>query len=42
LLENEALRQTMSRNALTRARNEFSDRTMVARIIAFYQEALTR
>lgn len=42
LLENETLRQTMSRNALTRARNEFSDRTMVARIIAFYQEALTR
>jgi glycosyltransferase involved in cell wall biosynthesis len=40
LLDNEELRRTMARAAKARAHREFSNQTMLARVIAFYQEAL--
>lgn len=41
LLDNEALRHVFARQAMMRARSEFSSQTMLARIIDFYQEALS-
>lgn len=40
LLDNDSLRHEMGRKAKERADVEFSDKTMVTRIIGFYQEAL--
>ena len=40
LLDNDSLRYEMGRNAMARSRHEFSNKTMIARIINFYQEAL--
>ena len=41
LLNNESLRTSMGRAAAARVRREFSSHTMLTRVIAFYQEALS-
>ncbi len=40
LLDNAELRHSMARAAAARARDQFSQETMLARVIAFYQETL--